>query len=188
MRESPALLRGCAAVLAWATVTAVAATGSWLGLSSVFAPDTTFTPTDTVLATDLPSQTTSSSSSSPSPSESSRPDHDGAVNPPQFPPNPQDDPSPPPPSEPDQPINGWVPIGDGMYEQTFDTSGGTTVIQLSAEEAVFVSASPAEGYTASRASQSTAELVVTFVSEDETVRITATWQDGAPQGVVSSTD
>ncbi len=186
MRDRPAWLRGFLGIFAWATVTAFAATGSWLGLSSVFATDMTATPTDTVLATDLPSP--SSSSDSPSPSESSQSDNDDAVDVPQYPPDPEPTYSEPEPSESEtEPVNGWLPIGDGWYERTFDTEGGTAVIQLSAEEAVFISASPAEGYTASRSNQSPTELVVTFDSIDDTVTVTAAWRDDAPQGEVATT-
>lgn len=166
MSAKPAWLRSLAAIIAWGGVTAVAATGSWLGMSSVL----TGQPAQAVAATVVTpgSQTTPTeestsprSRSEPSPTEDGKQDREE--------------------------WNGWTAVGEGAYERSFYTGGGSAVVRLVPGEVVFVSASPTEGYTARKESPQPDRLVITFYTSSAMVTIDSMWRDGEPYARVSET-
>ena len=164
MSAEPARLRSLAAVIAWGGVTAVAAAGSWLGMSTVLTGQPSSAAAATVVA---PSgDATGSAEASATPQGRSLPS---------------------PTAEPRKERNGWAQVGVGTYERAFTTGGGTAVIQLTADEAIFVSASPAEGYKARRQWPADDHLVVTFYSGNSMVTIDTMWRNGEPYAQVSET-
>lgn len=182
MSHKPDWIRGSAVFIGWAAVTAVAATGSWLGLSTVFTGDNTVTSADAVMAGEgqpSPSITSSSPKSSPADSGHDKPKNTQPAPKPEPSSETQDAPSPDP-----KPINGWQPIGNETYEQTFDTEGGTAVVQLSSSSATYVSASPADGYTVATQQPSDTELRVVFYDGSDSVTIASLWENGEPNAHV----
>ncbi|HZE41337.1 MAG TPA: hypothetical protein VE172_21265 [Stackebrandtia sp.] len=167
--SSSAWIRGIASVVAWGGVTTVAALGSWLGLSSALTAGPADDRADSVIASSdtVPSRTPSSaqSSSSPKPTGRSGPRGNGG--------------------DSGDAIDGWSPVGGGVYERAFDTDGGTAVIQLSSAKAGLVSASPADGYAARTEHPSDDHLVVMFYSASGGVVIDASWRNGKPYATVS---
>lgn len=165
MSAKPAWLRSLAATVAWGGVTAVAAVGSWLGMSTVLTGDPSPAAAATVVT---PDGDTSPSEKSSNPRSRDDPPAEGS-------------------SSPRDEWNGWSSVGDGAYERAFDTDGGTAVVRLLPGEAVFVSASPAEGYTARREWPSEEHLVVTFHAGDSKVTIDTRWRNDQPYADVSET-
>ncbi|MGH8879007.1 MAG: hypothetical protein ACRD0P_16980 [Stackebrandtia sp.] len=164
MSAKPAWLRGLAAVVAWGGVTAVAAAGSWLGMSTVLTGQPSTAAAATVVA---PSgDSTPSGESSTTPRGRSQPSAE---------------------TSPRKERNGWTQVGVGTYERAFVTGGGSAVIQLRYSEAVFVSASPAEGFTARKEWPAPDRLVVSFHSSGSMVTIDTLWRDGEPYAQVSET-
>lgn len=166
MSAKPAWLRSLAAVIAWGGVTAVAATGSWLGMSSVLTGQPGQQAAAPITA---PSVTVSPTDGSATPRSRSQPPDTGDASPAR------------------EEWNGWTAVGDGAYERSFYTGGGSAVVRLVPGEAVFVSASPAEGYTARRQWPQPDRLVITFYTATSMVTIDTMWRDGEPYARVSET-
>lgn len=169
MSAKPAWLRSVAAVVAWGAVTAVAATGSWLGMSTVL----TGQPSPAAAASVVTPGTTAT------PSEATTPPRDRA----EPPASGKDDDG----EKPREEWNGWAAVGADAYERSFYTAGGSAVVRLLPGEAVFVSASPAEEYTVRKESPQPERLVITFHSTTSMVVIDCMWRDGEPYARVSET-
>ncbi|MGH8791722.1 MAG: hypothetical protein ACRDXX_03645 [Stackebrandtia sp.] len=175
MAPTPAWIRPMLPALAWAGVTAIAAVATWTGLSTVYDGGSPSSHADVVVS--------DAADGSPTEQTPSGPGEPSKEPPPTETTEPTQTPSTTEPSEP-EPINGWWPVGDGTYERTFDTEGGTAVIQLRPGEATLVSASPKRGYTAYADQYEPERIYVDFDSQERMFTVEA-WWDGEPHGDVT---
>lgn len=160
-------------VLAWAAVTSVAALGTWWSLGVVLPVGADRIGADTVVTSEA--ATVEPTVAEPS-SASESPEPDPA--PPT--PEPETEQSPTPTSEPPPPQDhdGWTWVSEDTYEGRFTTEGGTAVVQVDPGEALLVSASPADGFTADVQQVATDRLVIYFYDSHTEVIIDAMWWDG----------
>jgi|GEM_PF-2757074 len=175
MLHRSAWIRSLSAVLAWTAVTSVAALGTWLSLAAVLPVGSDRIDADTLVAAE-----TSSTPPPPPPTE----------HPPTSSPEPDDpepststpDPEPlssfPDEKETPEQHDGWTWVSDDTYEGRFTTEGGTAVVQVNPDEAVLISASPAEGYTADIEQAQADHLLIYFFSANTEVVIDTMWWDG----------
>ena len=201
-------VRGTVALVVWTVVTAVATIGSWLGLSAVFVDSADSDPATVVTSTDdvpvLPETDPSSPPLREPQSAEQQPQHtppvdstgddgdtgdttgdDGGTG--------DDSSTQPAPSTPfeDEPHDGdawqdWTAIGNGIYERTFITEGGTATVQLYQEQVALLSASPAEGYTAAADTTYPDRMFIAFFSEVEAITIDVGWWQDEPYAEVGT--
>ncbi|CAM3168995.1 hypothetical protein [Stackebrandtia soli] len=172
-------LRRLAAAFSWLAVTTVAAIGSWLGMSAVFAGQPHPARTDVLVADTAES---SPPPTNPEPEPTSSPPPTTTTHQAPAPESPSPSSSSPESSPTTEPppdgVDKWYQVDEETYEGTFGTEGGTTTVQVRPTEAVFVSASPADGYTVDVEQVSEDELVIYFYKADVVVTVEVWWSDG----------
>ncbi|HIW63617.1 MAG TPA: hypothetical protein H9881_14250 [Candidatus Stackebrandtia excrementipullorum] len=171
MLHRSAWLRRLAGVVAWTAVTSVAAVGTWLSLAVVLPVGADRIDADTVV-----SSTSDNPSTVPSPSPATSPKPEEA--PPETETETERTPSPTEESPPPQKHDGWEWVAGDTYEGRFTTEGGTAVIQVDPSDAVLVSASPVDGFTADVEQVGANRLVIDFYDDNTQVTIDAMWWDG----------
>ncbi|MFD0558913.1 hypothetical protein FB566_4869 [Stackebrandtia endophytica] len=171
MLHRSAWIRSLTAVLAWSAVTSVAALGTWLSLAAVLPVGSDRLDADTLVAAEAssaPPPTEAPTTSSPEP----EPDPTTST------PDPEPLSSFPDEKETPEQHDGWTWVTENTYEGRFTTEGGTAVVQVNPDEAVLISASPAEGYTADIDQAQADRLLIYFSSSATEVVIDTMWWDG----------
>ena len=175
--------RRFAYVLAWAVATAIAVSGSWVGIRSVLVAATLDRPAPLSAAQLRQAAPTSAAPSpSPSPSPSPRPS-----------PSPSPSPAPPPPDpEPTADLTpGWEAVTDDEgregFQRVFVLRGGEVVFFASSTEVRIVSADVEQGFDDDTTRWSRTSVLISLESEEHTSRVWVNWRDGAPYAEVTET-
>lgn len=154
-------------LLAWATATAVAVGGSWVGLQPLL---------DAAVAQRPPSLSASQlrqAVATPQPTPSAAPTPT---------PTPTAVPSPtvpPAPSPTPTAGTGWEPVRGGQaVQRTFVLQGGEAVFRVSHRRVEVVSHTPDRGYEASVNQWARDSVIVSFESPEHTSRVWVMWRNG----------
>ncbi len=153
-------------LLAWATATAVAVAGSWVGLQPLL---------DAAAAQRPPSLSASQlreavESPTPAPQATS-------ASPP--PPTPTAAPTPPPATPSAVVGDGWQEVRGGRaVQRTFSLQGGEVVVRVSHARVDVVSHTPHQGYEVSINRWARDSVVVSLESPEHTSRLWVMWRDG----------
>lgn len=174
--------RRFAYVLAWAVATAVAVSGSWVGIRSVLVAATLDRPAP-LSAAQLRQAVPTTAAPSPSPSPSPRPS-----------PSPSPSPSPEPPRDPEPTADltpGWESVTDDEgregFRRVFVLRGGEVTFFASRAEVDIVSVDVEPGFEEDTTRWSRTSLLISLESEEHTSRVWVTWRDGAPYAEVTET-
>jgi hypothetical protein len=164
--------RRLAYVLAWSLATAVAVTGSWVGLQPLLAAATPQLPAS------LSASQLRDAAPGPSPSASLSAS-----------PSPSPAPPPPPVTPPPQlqlPASSqWERVGD-HYERTFVVGGGEVVFHASREDVGVVWHTANPGYQARVNRWTRGSVIFSFESTERTSRIWVMWRNGPYAEVTES--
>jgi hypothetical protein len=168
--------------MAWIAVTAVAVTGSWVGLQPLLAATSPELPTRLTAAQLREAAPTPSPTQSPTPSPTPSPTL--SPSPSQTP---TEEPAPPPPQPLLPATSEWIELEDEPgFERTFLVRGGEAVFRVTREEVRVLEHTANPGYEVSVNRWSRSSLIFSFESVEHTSRIWVMWRDG-PYAEVTET-